>query len=89
MLRTIVRSKKDKLEAPIFLPSSVCLMTGLTDELRNDFMAMKKIAEITKPSYDARDRLVTQFSRELSNTEKEYRNGEKKNLFKEWGVEIS
>ena len=45
------QGKKIKGKATeIYLIPELCSLTGLTDEMRNDFHLMKEIAETTKPS---------------------------------------
>ena len=34
---------------PIYLIPEFCVLTGLSDEIRNNFNTMKKLAIITKP----------------------------------------
>ena len=40
----------------IYLIPELCVVTGLTDDMRNDFHLMKEIAEVTKPSGGTRIR---------------------------------
>ncbi|CAD8053244.1 unnamed protein product [Paramecium sonneborni] len=90
LLKAIVKGRRDQNEKEILLIPSLCQMTGLTDQMRNDFNAMKKISEITKPSADVRMKTAQDFIQQLQNTKIINRkDNTQKDVLKEWGLEIS
>ncbi|CAK75192.1 unnamed protein product (macronuclear) [Paramecium tetraurelia] len=89
LLKAIVTGKKDESQKEIYLIPSLCQMTGLTDEMRNNFNAMKKISEITKPSADTRMRTAQDFIQQLQATKIiNKKENTSKEVLKEWGLEI-
>ncbi|CAD8044745.1 unnamed protein product [Paramecium primaurelia] len=89
LLKAIVKGKRDQNQKEIFLIPSLCQMTGLTDEMRNDFNAMKKISEITKPSAEIRMRTAQDFIQQLQNTKIiNKKDNTQKEVLNEWGLEI-
>jgi aubergine len=48
------RGSKESLQRTIQLIPELCQMTGLTDEIKNNFHAMKAIATTTKPNGSTR-----------------------------------
>ncbi|KAM3138756.1 hypothetical protein pb186bvf_009135 [Paramecium bursaria] len=76
-------------ERVVYLIPQLCQLTGLTDSIRNDFHAMKALATVTKPNAETRIKLATEFSQQLSNTQIKNKQGDQRNLFKEWGVEVN
>ncbi|CAK87143.1 unnamed protein product (macronuclear) [Paramecium tetraurelia] len=90
LIRATVRSKQDKTEKTIHLIPQLCQLTGLTDAIRNDFNAMKNLAVVTKPGADQRMKMAQEFANQLANTEiVNKKAGTKRQIFKEWGVEIN
>jgi HAMP domain-containing protein len=61
-------------------------MTGLTDELRNNFHAMKAIATTTEPNANTRIQEASGFVKQLSAPIKGKDNQPRPNTFTEWGV---
>lgn len=63
-------------------------MTGLTDELRNNFHAMKAIATTTKPRADVRIQEAASFVKQLGAQIKGKDGTLRNNIFTDWGVQI-
>ena len=59
------RSSKETLVRTIQIIPELCQMTGLTDELRNNFHAMKAIATTTNPSANVRMSEAGNFVKQL------------------------
>jgi len=91
---------KDKPAENIYLVPEICGTTGLPEDMRSDFRAMKQIAEYTKLTPDQRtsemQKLLKQFSRMDVNHERQYGDLVRRRpqpqpaeILKEWGVEIN
>ena len=63
-------------------------MTGLTDEIRNNFHAMKAIATTTKPNANTRIQEAANFVKYLNQPYKTKDGQTRPNAFNEWGVQI-
>jgi aubergine-like protein len=76
----VERNKRTKTETLIYLIPELCLMTGLTDEVRNNFNDMKKLNESLKPNSSSRLRDCKDFIRSLNESSKDF--------IKNWGVDL-
>ncbi|GFS54318.1 piwi-like protein 2 [Nephila pilipes] len=78
--------KKDYIEGVepklICLVPELCFMTGLTDDMRNDFKVMKDIAVYTRVRPECRQLTLQKF---INNVRE---NPEARNCFKNWNVEV-
>jgi len=63
-------------------------MTGLTDEIRSNFHAMKAIATTTKPRADTRIQEAANFVKYLGAPVKLKDGSSRPNTFSEWGVQV-
>ena len=61
-------------------------MTGLTEEIKNNFHAMKAIATTTKPNGSTRIGEAAAFVKQLGQNVKAKDGTMRPNIFAEWGV---
>lgn len=71
--------KQDRL---ICLVPELCHMTGLTDEMRNDFKVMKDVAQYTRVTPNQRMQALRKYLKNVAECEKAQK------ILKDWGLEL-
>nr|BAA88525.1 PAP [Paramecium caudatum syngen 3]BAC23150.1 aubergine/piwi homologue [Paramecium caudatum] len=90
LLRASMRNNLGKNNKEIYLIPSLCQLTGLTDQIRNDFTAMKNIATVTKPSGEQRIAMAQTFIDQMCTTEIQNKTtGTAIKILSEWGLNIN
>lgn len=93
LLEAVVRERERGVKEPIVrtiqLVPELCKMTGLTEEIKNNFHAMKAIATTTKPSGSTRVQEAGNFVKQLRANVKCKDGSIRPSVFTEWGVEIN
>lgn len=75
--------KKDNHVETICLVPEVCLLTGLTEEMRTNFTLMKAVADVTRVKPDIREEKLCEFLTELNTNEKA------KKVFEDWNLKLA
>nr|BAC02573.1 piwi-related protein [Tetrahymena thermophila] len=80
LVKCVELKGKTKTPFTYYLIPSLCQVTGLTDQQRNDFNLMKKLAEVTKPKAGERIAQASKFIQRIKQ--------DADKTLKDWSVEI-
>ncbi|CAK73120.1 unnamed protein product (macronuclear) [Paramecium tetraurelia] len=81
LIEVLEKSRKKQEEKIIYLIPELCVMTGLSNEMRNNFQTMKQLSTVTKPRGVDRVRQADQFIQCFHNKESE-------ELIKKWNIQL-
>ncbi|CAD8139528.1 unnamed protein product [Paramecium octaurelia] len=81
LIEVLEKSRKKQEEKIIYLIPELCVLTGLSNEMRNNFQTMKQLSTVTKPRGVDRVKQADQFIQCFHNKESE-------ELIKKWNIQL-